>query len=249
MVWDWNGTLLDDFHLVVDAASAACSTVGRGPVTPEEYRTCFVRPIERSYERLLGRPLGEGEWERLTAAFHSHYARALPGASLVSDARPALATVATAGLSQSLLSMWTHEELVPLVEAFGIAPWFARIDGQPTFGGGRKEAHLRRHLDLLARSGEEVLVVGDSVDDAHAAEAVGAGCVLVDSGPHHPDSLQGLGVPVVGSISEALRVAGVGTVGVDDRGVDDRGVAGGGVGRSGLDASGTGPGESQAAGG
>jgi phosphoglycolate phosphatase-like HAD superfamily hydrolase len=174
VVWDWNGTLLDDLHLVVDAASAACWTVGRGPVTPEEYRACFVRPIERSYERLLGRPLADGEWERLTAVFHSSYERSLSRAALAPDARQALAAVARSGRTQSLLSMWTHDQLVPLVEAFGIAGWFVRIDGQPTFGGGRKETHMRRHLDALGAGGDDVLIVGDSLDDADAARAVGA---------------------------------------------------------------------------
>ena len=233
VVWDWNGTLLDDFHLVVDAASAACSTVGRGPVTPDEYRACFVRPIERSYERLLGRPLAEGEWERLTAVFHSSYEQSLPRASLAPDARRALAAVARTGRTQSLLSMWTHDQLVPLVEAFGISDWFVRVDGQPTFGGGRKEAHLRRHLDLLGRSGDEVLVVGDSLDDAHAAAAVGAPCVLVDSGPHPPESLRDLGVPVVGSVIEALGAGGVADLEIPH--VD-------------VDVDWTGPGETQRAG-
>ena len=216
VVWDWNGTLLDDLHLVVDAASAACSTAGRGPVTPEEYRACFVRPIERSYERLLGRPLAEGEWERLTAVFHSSYERSLSRVALAPDAHEALATVSRSGRSQSLLSMWTHDQLVPLVEAFGIADWFARIDGQPTFGGGRKEAHLRRHLRALGAEGDDVLIVGDSLDDADAARAVGAPCVLVDSGPHPPESLRHLGVPVVSSLSEALVVAGIAEAGLSE---------------------------------
>lgn len=209
VVWDWNGTLLDDFHVVVAAASAACATLGRLPVTPEEYRACFTRPIEASYERLLGRPLAEGEWQELALTFHGSYQSGVGAARLAEDAIAALATVTRSGLTQSLLSMWTHDELVALVEAFDLTGWFGRVDGQPTFGGGHKEEHLHRHLDVLELRGEEVLLIGDSLDDAHAARAVGAACVLVGSGPHPADALAASGAPVAFSLIEALVIGGV----------------------------------------
>jgi len=212
VVWDWNGTLLDDLHLVVAAASAACATLGRHTVTPEEYRQCFTRPIEASYERLLGRPLAEGEWQHLASTFHGSYQSLVGTARLAPDANEALDAVSAAGLSQSLLSMWTHDELVPLVEAFDLAARFVRVDGQPTFGGGHKEEHLRRHLDELSLAGHEVLMIGDSLDDAVAARAVGAGCVLVGSGTHPPDILRTSGVPVAASLVEALEGGGVAVV-------------------------------------
>ena len=209
VVWDWNGTLLDDLHLVVAAASAACATVGRGPITPEEYRACFTRPIERSYQRLLGRPLADGEFERLAVTFHGSY-RSLAGtARLAGDAVEALDQVAGAGLTQSLLSMWTHDDLLPIVDAFELTARFVRVDGQPTFGGGHKAEHLHRHLALLGLQGWQVLVIGDSLDDAVAAEAAGAACVLVDSGSHAPEVLATSGAPVVSSLLGALRLGGV----------------------------------------
>lgn len=208
VVWDWNGTLLDDLDLVVMAASAACATLGRHPVTAEEYRASFTRPIETSYERLLGRTLVAGEWQALSMKFHGSYQASLSRARLATDATDAIEVVARAGLSQSVLSMWIHRELVPLVESFDLMEWFLRVDGQPTFGGGKKEEHLHRHLDALGFRGDQVLVIGDTVDDAHAAAAVGAACVLVDSGPHFREALAETGFPVTTSLLAALTVAG-----------------------------------------
>jgi len=65
VVWDGNGTLLDDFALNVSAVGESCASVGGGPVTADRHRTHFTRPISVFYERLLGRPIGEGEWDRL----------------------------------------------------------------------------------------------------------------------------------------------------------------------------------------
>ncbi len=44
-VWDWNGTLLDDLRLVVDATTASLATVGGPVVTADEHRRDYRRPI------------------------------------------------------------------------------------------------------------------------------------------------------------------------------------------------------------
>lgn len=214
VIWDWNGTLLDDFDAVLSAMSAACESAGGPVITAEIYRRSFSRPIDVAYERLLGRPLAEGEWARLTDLFHTFYERCFRSASLAPDAEEALESVARAGITQSLLSMWEHETLLPAVEYYGVSRYFVRIDGQPTRGGGRKREHLERHLEHLERAlagpvpPAEILLVGDSLDDAHAADALGIPCVLLDSGPHLLEALQASGVPLAGSLLEALRIGG-----------------------------------------
>ncbi|MGQ0743487.1 MAG: HAD family hydrolase [Acidimicrobiales bacterium] len=209
LVWDWNGTLLDDFHLVVAAASDACVPAGRAPITADEYRRCFTRPIERSYELLLGRPLADGEWTTLSRRFHGSYQAQAATARLAAGAVAALTRAAQAGWTQSLLSMWTHQELVPLVDAFSLTGWFQRIDGQRQFGGGPKADHLSAHLQQLGVEGPDVLMVGDSLDDLAAAQSVNAQCILVSGGPHTAEMLGDCGVPVVPSLAHALDLAGI----------------------------------------
>jgi phosphoglycolate phosphatase-like HAD superfamily hydrolase len=212
VVWDWNGTLLDDFALNVAAVGESCASAGGRPVTADRYRTHFTRPIPVFYERLLGRPLGQGEWDRLNTAYFAAYRRRLGSLRLLPGAEQALAAAEAAGRSQSLLSMWEHEELVELVVRFGIDRFFVRVDGQPAQGGGTKREFLARHLRhvdtaLGGLARDEVLMVGDSLDDAEAASAAGVRCVLVASGPHHADALTTTGLTVVPSPVEALAVA------------------------------------------
>ena len=49
-----------------------------------------------------------------------------------------------------------------------------------------------------------MLVVGDALDDAEAAAAVGARCVLYDSGSHHRSHLREAGVPLIDSLLEVV---------------------------------------------
>lgn len=205
LVWDWNGTLLDDFTLVVAATNAALLAVGGGPTTADEHRREFRRPVSEYYRAALGRPVDEEEFARLDKLFHEAYAQGLPTCALAADAFTALG--AWAG-TQSLLSMWFHSDLVPTIERYGLAPYFARVDGlRAQVGGGYKAPHLAAHLAALSIDASKCVLVGDSIDDADAAASVGAGCVLYTGGFTDPDRLRGCGVPVATTLAEAVRLA------------------------------------------
>src|SRR5436853_6174980 len=104
VIWDWNGTLFDDFNIVLSAMSSACVSAGGATITADRYRQTFTRPIERTYERLLGRPLAEGEWESLNEQFHVSYNQICREATLAPEAPELLERLRDAGLPQSLLS-------------------------------------------------------------------------------------------------------------------------------------------------
>jgi phosphoglycolate phosphatase-like HAD superfamily hydrolase len=205
IVWDWNGTLLDDNHAVVAAVNNVCASFGRAPVTLDEWRAVFSRPIVRCYERLLGRPLDGDEWARVDALYHVHYRDRLPTCGLAEGVPDLLHDWRDGGRTQSLLSMWFHDELVPLVGRLGLAELFARVDGlRAHIGGGSKAEHLAEHLAAQRLAPEDVVLIGDVADDAHAAAHVGARCVLVSTGMATVEALAATGAPVVASIPEAI---------------------------------------------
>jgi phosphoglycolate phosphatase-like HAD superfamily hydrolase len=210
VVWDWNGTLFDDQHLVVDALNVVLDHVGRPPVDQATYQRLYTRPVRTFYERLFERPIGDAEWQVVDEVYHHGYRAALASAALSADAHRALDAVDDAGRTQSLLSMWRHVELVPLVDRLGIARRFARIDGVRGVGGGHKAPELEAHLGALAEVAgdpDRVLVVGDALDDAAAAAHVGARCVLYDGGSHPRAHLEATGYPVVDRLIDALDAA------------------------------------------
>lgn len=211
VVWDWNGTLVDDFAVMVEATSVSCRAVLGRSVTADEYRTHFARPVQLLYEGLIGRPITADEWARINEHFHATYGELAVTAMLAADAKPAMETAAERGCTQSLLSMWMHDELMRSLRALGLGPEFVRVDGLPVMSdGGGKLEHLVTHLDKLSAdlgrivAPDTVLVVGDSIDDALAALEVGSHCVLVEGGSHHADELAVVGVPVAASLLEAL---------------------------------------------
>jgi phosphoglycolate phosphatase-like HAD superfamily hydrolase len=204
VVWDWNGTLLDDLPVVLASVNVGVGPYRSAPVTLDDYRSHYTRPVKRFYDSLLGREITQSEWVDLDRRFHAAYRAQLGEASLAPDAREVLERTAAVGLTQSLLSMYPHDDLIPLVTSAGIDHHFDRIDGLQGTAGDRKAGYLASHLSRLAADPADTLVVGDTPDDAHAAAEVGAECVLVDNGSHHRPTLEATGVRVASGLVEAI---------------------------------------------
>ncbi|MFJ9714855.1 HAD family hydrolase [Streptomyces sp. NPDC101213] len=208
IVWDWNGTLFHDNDAIIGATNAAFVELGLEPITLERYRALYCVPVPRFYERLLGRLPTDAEWQVMDEVFHRYYAEHRVRCGLTAGAAELLAGWSSAGRSQSLLSMYVHDELVPLVRGFGIEPYFVRVDGRTGPSGGSKAEHMVRHLETLAEVDvERTVVIGDAADDAVAALHVGARAVLYTGGSHSRASLEGVGVPMVDTLQEAVETA------------------------------------------
>lgn len=201
IVWDWNGTLFDDQHLVVAAVNAVMADQGVEPISLADLQRHYTRPVSLFYERLLGRPIDPSEWPHLDDVYHDAYLAQVESVGLVDGADEVIGTLDDLGRTQSLLSMWRHHQLVPTVQRLGLHERFVRVDGLRGPGGGHKAEHLEAHLrELVAVAGDDpsqVLVVGDALDDAAAAAHVGARAVLFDGGSHDADELRRTGVPVI----------------------------------------------------
>jgi phosphoglycolate phosphatase-like HAD superfamily hydrolase len=205
LVWDWNGTLLDDFTLVVSSTNHAFASVGARSVEPDEHRTRFRRPVADFYAEILGRAVDHEEFGRLDRIFHDAYRSGLTTMALAGDAMTAIKSWPG---TQSLLSMWFHDELIPAVDTYGLAGVFSRVDGLRTeVGGDLKAGHLASHLAALGVPGEQVVLIGDSLDDAAAAESVGGRAVLYSGGFTDPVRLRASGYPVADTLVEAVTLA------------------------------------------
>ncbi len=203
LVWDWNGTLLNDLEIVVASTNTAFLKVGGKAISADDHRRRFRRPIIEFYSESLGRELLETEFLEMDQIFHQSYLDSMVNVTLTHDAVQAMA--AWKG-TQSLLSMWFHHELVPTVTRFGLE--FLRVDGlRDPLNGTYKADHLRNHLAELGMAAEEVVLIGDSVDDADAARAVGARCVLYSGGFTDEENLRACGVPVARTLLEAVALA------------------------------------------
>ncbi|QBI53704.1 HAD family hydrolase [Streptomonospora litoralis] len=205
IVWDWNGTLLDDNHANMAALNRVCAEFGREPVDIDYWRGFFRRPLLGCYEDLLGRSLAEDEWARLNRVYDDRYRTELPSCTLADGVPGILADWLARGGSQSLLSMASHESLVGLVAEHSLDDHFARVDGRRfDTPDGSKSRHLAAHLAELDVDPAAVVLIGDIDDDGRAASEAGAHALLVASGMMSRERLKATGHPVLDTPRQAV---------------------------------------------
>ncbi|MFK0297532.1 HAD family hydrolase [Streptomyces sp. NPDC090442] len=124
IVWDWNGTLLDDVDVALAATNAAIAEVGLSPLSLGRYRELYTVPVWDFYTKLLGRAPAEEEWAAISKVFSGLYRPGLAACGLADGAGAVLAARQEAGATQSLCSLMPHGDLVPMVRSHG-------IDGSP----------------------------------------------------------------------------------------------------------------------
>ena len=72
VVWDWNGTLLDDVKVSVDTINVMLERKHLGRLTVEEYRSVFGFPVKPYYES-IGFDFSRDDWDAVSRDFVNIY--------------------------------------------------------------------------------------------------------------------------------------------------------------------------------
>lgn len=201
VIWDWNGTLLDDAALARGVVNGMLARRGLPTLSPERYGALFDFPIERYYRR-LGFDLQAEPFAELAREFHAQYGPRWRDCSLHRGAEAALSAVEAAGVEQSLLSASLQSTLLEHVAHFELTDRFQGLVGVETDHGTSKAAAGRSWLDALGQPPSRVLMIGDTCHDHEVAAELGADCVLVAAGHQARRRLEGCGVPVYDGLGE-----------------------------------------------
>ena len=203
VLWDWNGTLLDDTDAAVATLNQMLSKRGLRNVTREFFRERFAFPA-REFYNLVGMSVPDRDWDALAKEYHDLY-HAQPYA-LNRGAFAALEAVAAAGAEQSVLSALNQRSLDDECERFGVRRFFARVFGSDNLDGGRKIDRARELAALIrgGAPGTRLVVIGDSLHDCEVAREIGADCVLFTGGSHAAHRLAAV-APIADTLVEAVR--------------------------------------------
>jgi len=201
ILWDWNGTLLDDLAYGIRVRNAVFPAFGLPLIrSVEEYHQQFTFPIRLYYERA---GVTDDIFDDVAHAWVAEYKRCFADVQLHTDAAETLERFRRAGLRQVVLSATKLDMLREQIARFPIGYCFADVLGLGNIYAGSKEEIGRAYLNACGIASEETLMIGDTLHDADVARAVGARCILVSRGHQSLSTLETAGVPVVSSLTEA----------------------------------------------
>lgn len=195
VVWDWNGTLLDDAEVCHSIINTMLERRGRPSLSLEEYRMVQDFPVVRYYEKIFD--LEQEPFPDLAEEYMALYNRLWVFCKLATGVPMVLSALKAAGVEQSMLTASREDNLLRQLEYFGLTEAFAPISSlRDHFAGGK--AHLgQEHLQKLGLPSKQVVMVGDTVHDAEVAGVMGCRCVLVATGHHAKSRLEATGHPVL----------------------------------------------------
>lgn len=180
VLWDFNGTILDDVSACMQAANKLLLSHGLPLIeTPENYRDLFGFPVEDYYRR-LGFDFEKVPYAALAAEWMPEYLKNAEHCSVYPEVPSLLSALHARGLHQWILSATEQNMLRHQVTELGILPFFDELLGLD-------DIHARSKTERGVRWREShpdgrVLMLGDTDHDAETARVIGADCILLACG-------------------------------------------------------------------
>jgi phosphoglycolate phosphatase len=206
VIWDWNGTLLDDADLCVEVMNVVLARRSLPPLTAHRYADRFRFPV-RDYYADLGFDFERESFELIGTEFIAGYTAREASCGLRAEALATLDGLAARGLRQSVLSASEQQRLENQARRLEVHAHFEALVGlDDHYAAGKIEVG---HA-WMARSGVDprrTLLVGDTDHDVEVARALGVRCVLVPSGHQSAERLARCGVTVLPRLSALLDVS------------------------------------------
>lgn len=202
VIWDWNGTLLDDIEASLASVNDMLSMRGMPHINNVYYKECIGVPIIKFYEKVFD--MGKEDYSLIIKQYNEGYLRHLVDCGLTDGAREALEFFKSSGAKQVIVSSSNNAQLCRNAEKYGVIGYFDELLGASDYYAGSK---IERAAEYLKKSGAEkgrVLVVGDLEHDAEMAAELGADCVLLTSGHEHPDRLKRANMPLIDNLFELI---------------------------------------------
>jgi len=202
ILWDFNGTILNDVDTGIKSANALLSRRGLANLPDADYyRSVFGFPIIEYYRR-LGFDLDNESFDDIAVEWVSEYLRNVKSAVLHIGVSEVLSEIKKLGISQILLSATESNMLNTQLSELGIAEMFDEILGTDNI-----KAHGKTDIGIewIGRARPfRAILIGDTDHDFHTACAMGIDCLLF-SGGHQPKSaLLDCGAEVIDDIRDVL---------------------------------------------
>ena len=206
VLWDWNGTLLDDTQAALDTLNIMLARRGVKPIALKFFRDHFAFPCRPFYDT-IGMHVGDDEWDALAKEYHDLYAE--QPKQLNRETMAALEAVKRSGAKQSIISALRQDLLDEVTARMGVAQYMECVYGVDNLDGASKldrALELMNHIAPQVGEQPDVVLIGDALHDKEVADALKVRCVLCGQGSHASWRLRKV-APTGETLLEAVKLA------------------------------------------
>lgn len=197
LIWDWNGTLLDDVEVNFKVINKMLSKRGLEPLSLSSYKELFCFPVT-SFHRQIGFDFEKESIEDISAEYHAIYRMYESGLKLNADTSFVIDSLREKGTSQYVLSAAMKTDLVKMLCSFDIADKFDGVYGVSDFCATGKVGIGKQLMQDRSLNPQRTLRIGDTLHDAEVAESLGVNYVLYSGGHNSYELLNKKGKVITG---------------------------------------------------
>lgn len=181
ILWDWNGTLLNDIVVCVDCMNVLLAERSIPQLTLTKYQQIFTFPV-KDYYKSAGFNFSAEAFEKPAMEFIHLYHENLYKADLFPCVAVVLEYMKGKELGQSILSAMEHESLIKSLKDKGIYNYFDEVSGIDNHYAHSKLEIGQELIEKIGLPKEEFILIGDSLHDLDVANELGVECILVANG-------------------------------------------------------------------
>lgn len=180
VIWDFNGTILDDVEASMSSVNVLLEERELKPMPSFEfYREVFDFPIKKYYAA-LGFDFINEPYEVVAPLWVALYNEAVKKSNIRCGVVEMMESLKNMGVKQYILSATEREMLRGQLDDLGITKYFDEVLGLDNIHAESKVAlgkKLGERIDMT-----KALMIGDTVHDYETAVSMGCDIVLVEGG-------------------------------------------------------------------
>lgn len=205
VLWDWNGTLLDDMDISIQAMNQMLEKRNYPLLESDRYREIFTFPV-REYYLKAGVNFDDHDWDEVAMEFINNYRMTVVAAKVNPEARAILGYLSQKNIRQFILSAMEQAFLTETIVRRLDPKVFEEIVGLNNHYAHTKVENAQSLVKKLGLPPDEIVMIGDTLHDHEVAEAAGIQCILYSGGHQSKERLLASGAMVIDSLSELKNV-------------------------------------------
>jgi len=184
IIWDWNGTLLNDVDACIYAMNIMLAKRDMILVDREHYKRIFTFPVQDYYKE-LGFNFEKESFEELSKEYIELYRELSKKSELHIGTKEILKYFNDVGVRQIILSASEQNALHEQVKERKIDFYFDALIGLDNIYAKSKLQNAKQYIADSNYLKENILLIGDTLHDFEVSIGIDCRCVLIQNGHQH----------------------------------------------------------------
>jgi phosphoglycolate phosphatase len=203
VIWDWNGTLLNDAELAVETINSMLVRRNLPQLSVDRYKQVFTFPV-KEYYRKIGFDFEAEPFEIPALEFIERYNEQVKGCCLHQDSATVLNYFQSLGIRQFILSAMQQDTLDECLNHYQIDHFFDHVSGLDNHYAASKIENGHRLIAELNLDARELVLIGDTIHDYEVAAELGCQCILIANGHQSREILEATDAWVIDHLNQLL---------------------------------------------